>query len=603
MRGRGGAAPVTGEDRSRAGTRAIPPIRLPDPVSKLRSSILLKILAALVLVVVGASTLTAFLESRLTRGALHEQARRVTESNLRVLTQAYAARGRSLVGSLRNISQSLSSGRLIEPNQVNKLIQGLGGVYRNLDMDVLLVVGADGQPSDVSAVVGQPLKQVPVVTPDDRRAPSSRLLPTTDGRWMQAVIVPIGTGPDAQVLIGGYLFDDAFAYSLRRQLGDVGHVVLVANGRVVGSTLVDPPAGPPAADRDTGTLPTTPVVVPLEGVDTLVAYRTVGQATRGVVGALGLSLTDPETLLDKDLARTRLQAGAILAALALLVGWLCFRALVRPLERLTSTAGRIAGGDLEASFTAAGSDEVAVLARALERMRLEVRAQLDLIARQAAGLQDSSQRIVAAQDEERHRLARDLHDGIQQHLVVLRMGFGMATEAAERSPTTVHTSLAELSAELDAVIERLREVSHDLYPSILVDRGLAAALRSLLSRLPLSAQLICVPEPLPRLPPEIESGAYFLVGEALANALKHAGAAGITVRLEVAGNWLSVEVSDDGRGFPAATQARAGGLLHMDDRARSFGGELTIESAPGSGTVVRATFPLRQTAEVASPPV
>ena len=569
-------------------------------MARLRSSLLLKILAALVVVLVGSSALTAFLESRLTRGALHEQARRVTASNLRVLTQAYNARERSLVGALRNISQSLASEGLVEPGKLNALIQGLGGVYRNLDIDLLQVAGPDGVPLDTSARVGDYLARPPVVGPDDRRAPVSRLLATADGGWMQAVILPIGPGADASVLIGGYRFDHAFAYSLRRQLGDVGHVVLVADGRVVGSTVVDPPAGPPASDPATGRLPTTPVVIPLEGVGNLVVYHQLGAGTGGAVGALGVSLTDPEGPLDRSLARTRLTAAALLAVVALLVGWLCFRALVRPLERLTSTAGRIAGGDLEASFTAAGSDEVAVLARALERMRLELRSQLDLIAHQAAGLQDSSQRIVAAQDEERHRLARDLHDGIQQHLVVLRMGFGMATEAAERSPETAHASLAELSAELDAVIERLREVSHDLYPSILVDRGLAAALRSCLGRLPLSARLVCVPDPLPRLPPEVESGAYFLVGEALANALKHSGAAEITVRLEVSGRWLAAEVSDDGRGF-AATQARNGGLLHMDDRARSFGGELTIESAPGVGTVVRATFPLREAVEVGPP--
>jgi signal transduction histidine kinase len=275
-----------------------------------------------------------------------------------------------------------------------------------------------------------------------------------------------------------------------------------------------------------------------------------------------------------------------------LLGWLGFRVVVGPLVHLTATAGRIARGDLDATFAGRGSDEVAVLAQSLERMRLELRSQLDTIAEQAGVLQDSSQRIVAAQDEERHRLARDLHDGIQQHLVVLRMGFGIATEAAARAPESLHASLHDLSRDLDSVIERLREVSHDLYPSILVDRGLGAALRSLLGRLPISASLVSIPDPLPRLAPEVESGAYFLVSEALANALKHAGASEITVRIELAVAWLVVEVIDDGRGFATSTQTRHGGLLHMEDRARSFGGELTIESSPGQGTRVRATFPI-----------
>lgn len=549
----------------------------------------------------GSSALTAFLEGRLTRSALRDQARRVTVSNLRVLSQAYGERERHLVGALRNLSQSITADHLVEPDRRNELIGELGGAYRNLELDLLQVVGPRGDPLDPPAGVGEVLDRPAVVTSEDRRAPASRLLATSDGRWLQAVIVPVGTGPGAPVLVGGYEFGDAFAYRLRRQLGDVGHVVLVANGQVVGATLVDPPTAPPALDPERGGLPLTPVVARLEDIENLVVYRTVGGSTGGVIGALGVSLADPEAPLDRSLARTRLLTAAVLAAVALIVGWLFFRALVRPLVRLTSTASRIAHGDLEASFAATGSDEVAVLAQSLERMRLELRSQLDVIAHQAANLQDSSQRIVAAQDEERHRLARDLHDGIQQHLVVLRMGFGMVTEAHERSPASVHASLEELSAELDSVIERLREVSHDLYPSILVDRGLAAALRSCLGRLPLSGRLVCVPDPLPRMPAEIESGAYFLVSEALANALKHAAASEITVGLEVADGWLTVRVSDDGRGFAAATQARNGGLLHMDDRARSFGGELTIETAPGLGTLVRATFPIRSTVEVAGP--
>lgn len=593
---------MTSGARHQRQERTAASVRLRDPVAKLRSSLRLKILAALVVALVGSSALTAFLEGRLTRSSLHEQAQRVTTSNLRVLAQAYQERESSLVGSLRNLSQALIANRLIEPDRRNELIGELGGVYKNLGLDLLQVVGPEGSRFDATVDVGELLASRPKVLPEDRRAPASRLLATADGRWVQAVIIPIGTGENAPVLVGGYEFGDSFAYRLRRQLAVTGNVVLVANGRVVGTTFVNPLASAPAVATG-GRLPTTPVVARLEGIDNLVVYRTVGGSSGGVVGALGVSLADPEAPLDRSLARTRLVTAGVLAAIALIVGWAFFRVLVRPLERLTSTARRIAGGDVEASFDATGSDEVAVLAQTLERMRLELQTQLDLIAHQATSLQDSSQRIVAAQDEERHRLARDLHDGIQQHLVVLRMGFGMATEAAERSPATAPASLAELSAELDAVIERLREVSHNLYPSILVDRGLAAALRSCLGRLPLSARLVCVPDPLPRLPPEIESGAYFLVGEALANALKHAAASEITVRIEVTSEWLVVEIGDDGRGFAASTQVRNGGLLHMDDRARSFGGRLSIDTAPGTGTRVRASFPIRAAVEVAGPPV
>lgn len=566
-----------------------------DPRSRLGSSLLLKFLAAFVLALVGSSSVTAFLASRLTERELRRHSLRTTATNLRVLIQAYTEREQNVVSTLRSLSTTLTDSNLLDPVRRNPLISELGRVSSDLQLDMLQVRRADGRPLDPPVLVGAVPEDAPPVTALSRRAPISRLLRTVDGTWEQSVTVPVLAGDETVFMVGGYDFDEDFAYQLRRQVGDVGHVVLVVNGAVVASTLPRPLAHPPGVDRG-GDLPVDPVVSRLQGDDELVAYHRVGGVDGGPSGALGVLLADPERPLNRALAQTRLLAGALLAAVALALGWLFFRILVRPLVELTATARRIAGGDLEASFAARGADEVAVLAQSLERMRLEVRDQLELIATQASSLQDSSQRIVAAQDEERHRLARDLHDGIQQHLVVLRMGFGLTTEAAERAGDSVHRSLQELSAELDAVIGQLREVSHDLYPSILVDRGLAAALRTRLGRLPVPAQLTCTPDPLPRLPAEIESGAYFLVAEALTNALKHAAAATITVRLSVEDGWLVAEVCDDGKGF-AGPSARQGGLLHMEDRARSFGGRLTIDAAPGAGCRVRAAFPVRVAVE------
>jgi signal transduction histidine kinase len=257
---------------------------------------------------------------------------------------------------------------------------------------------------------------------------------------------------------------------------------------------------------------------------------------------------------------------------------------------LAATAVRIAGGELDRPFAAQGSDEIARLAGALEHMRQELQAKLDVVAGQAAELQESSQRIVAAQDEERRRLARDLHDGIQQQLVLLRLRVGLAHNSAGTDAET--TLLGELATELDRTIEQLREVSHDLYPAILRDRGLAAALRSYASRLPLGSTLSVTPDPLPRLPADVESAAYFLLCEAVTNCLKHAGAAEVALSLAVQDNQLRVEIADDGRGFDSSAGTRHGGLLHMEDRVRSFGGELHIESTPEAGTSVVATFPL-----------
>jgi signal transduction histidine kinase len=197
---------------------------------------------------------------------------------------------------------------------------------------------------------------------------------------------------------------------------------------------------------------------------------------------------------------------------------------------------------------------------------------------------------VVAQDTERHRLARYLHDGIQQQLVVLRMRLGLLQESATSPSDAAHYE--ELGRELDHTIEQMREVTHDLYPSILLDRGLTAALRSYISRLPVPARFTCSPEPFPRLPPEVESGAYFLLGEAITNALKHSGASEISVSARAEADGLVVEVADDGRGFLPEDVRRRGGLLHMEDRARSLGGALEIASEPGRGTSVVARFPV-----------
>jgi len=231
-------------------------------------------------------------------------------------------------------------------------------------------------------------------------------------------------------------------------------------------------------------------------------------------------------------------------------------------------------------------------------MRLELRNKIDLVAQQAAALQESSQRIVAAQDEERSRLARDLHDGIQQQLVVLRMRIGLLEDAAANGNGSGQASPAPhfeaLGLELDSVIQCLREVTQNLYPSILLDRGLAPALHSYVGRLPVPARFSCFPDPFPRLAPEIESGVYFLLGEALTNAMKHAEASEMAVHLHFEGDWLVISVQDDGRGFDPEGVQRRGGLLHMHDRARSFGGTLEIISEPGAGARVVARFPRRQ---------
>lgn len=547
-------------------------------------SILFKVVAALVVALAVSTVVTALVASRLTSDALDGQAERSARSHLGVLQEAYGDRERDLVVNTRNLAETLVSRGLLDIQRRPELIAELGRARGNLELDILRVLDAGGRDLSPAIGVGATLAS-PSEAPDGKISlePASRLLRTTQGRFVQAVPVALGGVPNQLILLAGYEFQDPFAYRLRKQIGSLDHVVLVAGGEMAGSTLPDQPAVPPAQDRKTGAVPRDPKMVTLAGSRSLIAYAPVSRSVDA--GAIGVVLTDPTAALDRSLSQSRVVAALLSALVALGLAWLLFRAIIRPLSNLAATAGQIAGGEDDASFRAGGSDEIATLAGSLEHMRVELRARLDTIAAQAEELRESSRRIVAAQDGERHRLARDLHDGLQQQLVVLRMQVGMLEDGDEE--------VGRLGRQLDSVIEGLREVTQDLYPSILVDRGLTAALHSYAGRLPVSVRLTCEPEDFPRLPVEVESGAYFLLGEAVTNALKHSGAETIELGLTVAEGWLHISVADDGGGFVVEASRRRGGLLHMEDRVRSFGGTLEITSTPGEGTRVVAGFPLR----------
>jgi len=563
-----------------------------------RTSILYKVVGVLVVTLVVSSVVTGVIASQLTSSALSGQADRIATSQLTVLQEAFAERERTLIASMRNLAETVNTEGLFDPARRTDLIAELGRASGNFDLDVIRMLDPEGSELVPPLGIGTTLASSSIFSAAAPGVePGSRLLATSDGKYVQAVAVPVGGGPVRPVLVGAYLFDHAFAYRLRRQIGSLDNVLLVASGRVAGTTLPLPPSLPPGQEDDpdgdeVGTLPETPTVVRLGGQPSLVAYVPVGRNIDDPVGgALGVALTNPISPLQRSLADARLLASVLLTLVALGLGWVLFRALIKPLVVLAATAGRVAGGDADATFVRRGNDEIGMLARSLEHMRLELRARLELIARQATVLQESSQRIVTAQDEERQRLSRDLHDGIQQQLVVLRMQVGMLQDGIGPDGDNPTRAYDSLGADLDRVIEQLREVTHNLYPSILVDRGLTAALHSYAGRLPLTTVLSCLPEDFPRLAPEIESGAYFLLGEAVTNALKHARATRIDIGLRLADGWLEVTVADDGAGFDQGEGQRRGGLLHMEDRVRSFGGTLTIDSAPGTGTRVVATFP------------
>jgi PAS domain S-box-containing protein len=197
----------------------------------------------------------------------------------------------------------------------------------------------------------------------------------------------------------------------------------------------------------------------------------------------------------------------------------------------------------------------------------------------------SRARIVAAADEARKRLERNLHDGAQQRLVSLLLRLRMARSQAS-SP-----ELAELLGggieELSAAVQELQELARGIHPEVLSRRGLSAALRVMTARMALAVDLEVAPE---RFEEHVEAAAYYVVSEALANVVKYAGASQATVRVEAGGGRLAVEVADDGAG--GADASRGTGLSGLADRIEALDGSFSVESPPGGGTRVRAEIPL-----------
>ena len=204
-------------------------------------------------------------------------------------------------------------------------------------------------------------------------------------------------------------------------------------------------------------------------------------------------------------------------------------------------------------------------------------------------LRASRQRLVSAQDEERRRLERNLHDGAQQELVALAIRLNLAASTVE-SVAEARELFGELKTDATVALENLRDLARGIYPPMLADLGLAAALKSQAgkSALPVTVQA----DRLGRFPEDTEAAVYFCCLEALQNIAKYAGACQATVALTSAESMLRFTVSDDGAGFDAARTPLGAGLRNMSDRLAALGGRLEVSSTPGGGTTVAGHLPL-----------
>jgi signal transduction histidine kinase len=234
--------------------------------------------------------------------------------------------------------------------------------------------------------------------------------------------------------------------------------------------------------------------------------------------------------------------------------------------------------DYEARITPSGSDEVTAVVRDFTEQRA---AQEEV--------RQSRARIIEATVAERRRLERDLHDGAQQRLVTVSLALRLArTRLRPDADSDAIAGLKEAGDELKTALIELRELARGIHPAILTEAGLGPAVESLAARSPVPTDVTAVPTR--RLSPAIESTAYFVVSEALANTAKYASATRATVSALSLDNSLRIEIGDDGVG--GADPARGSGLRGLADRVSAIGGSMSIDSPVGRGTRLVAELPL-----------
>ncbi len=355
-------------------------------------------------------------------------------------------------------------------------------------------------------------------------------------------------------------------------------------------------------------------------------FASVGSAPWGVVMRQEAS----ETLPTEGLPWYAVAALLVLqVGLASAFAWGASRSVTQPVAVLTDHAERIAGGELATTIPHLGQDEVGRLGTSLEKMRKSLRQMIEHVAQVNTGLEqrvaertkelneanaelkareeargELLRKVITAQEDERKRIARELHDETSQALAVLAMGLEAATDAIRAGKTP---RLEEVKAVAVAAIEDVHRIILDLRPSVLDDLGLLSAIqwyadRALATR---GISVRCEFGELRRLPPEMETALFRICQEAMSNVARHAQASAALVQVGLDGGEIVIDIEDDGRGFdPEAVARREGrrswGLMGIRERAEILGGTATIESAPGKGTHVEVRIPVPPAA--AAPP-
>lgn len=355
--------------------------------------------------------------------------------------------------------------------------------------------------------------------------------------------------------------------------------------------------------------------------DTGRVLRSCTPSPTGGVLLLDLSITDIAERSRAGLHQTLLGLGAALVLGAILLGVAMERTIIRPVERLAEIIRRFSAGDFSQRVDMERADEIGELGDAFNEMAvgLEERARLEQqVAERTAELErlyhelrakeatreKLLKQLIAAREEERRRVARELHDDLAQSLTGLLMSLDQTEAVLPAEAETAHRQIERTRRITANALEQTRLLIADLRPTILDDLGLVPAIRWLAeNQLRDSGTLVSFQSrgDKRRLPTDTETAVFRIVQESLHNTAKHAQATAVKIDLVWSEAELVVRVTDNGRGFdvdliergrPAATQA---GLVGMRERAALVGGDLTIQSDPGQGTQIAARLPIPPT--------
>lgn len=356
--------------------------------------------------------------------------------------------------------------------------------------------------------------------------------------------------------------------------------------------------------------------------DHVVAYYPFRSLPGGVVVE---QTQDAALVIPREMQRTMLVYGIGALLIASAAAWLHAHSVVRPIRRLTGDAARMASGDLESPIAVSRDDEIGELARRFDEMRVKLKASLEESARWAEELErrvdertreveernrelNALNRIrrqllaktISAQEEERKRLARELHDDSAQTLTAVLMTLKTAEDTLPAAPDDARRALGRSRSQLEMALREIRKAIMDLRPSALDDLGLAAAVRWYADEhlRPLGIKVAFeIDGDEQRATGAAATAIFRIAQEAINNVIRHSGARRARIALEFGPSAVLAVIEDDGAGFDPEDlrqpqeSGRGLGLLGMRERAELFGGDVEIESGAGHGTSVRVRIP------------